>query len=109
MENTEKLARLKTFLGAEASKYTDATLNVYLDFAGQQIISQRYCMTGIPKNATVPAEYEMTQIHCALLGVNSIGVEGEHTHKENGITRTMTYSDMTEYIKNNVVPMAGVM
>ena len=88
----------------------DALITTYLDMAAQEILGWRYSNAN-PENVpeTVPAEYEMTQVQAVINGYTQSGVEGQVLSIENGIHRHFNYSDMVEYIRSHVIPVAGVL
>jgi hypothetical protein len=64
---------------------------------------------GVPDDVTdVPVKYETTQIYAVVAGFTHAGAEGEQTHIENGVHRHYIYSDMLDYIHNNVLPFVRV-
>ncbi len=109
MTNSEKLAMVKTLLEI-ADNDTDNTLSVYLDLCKTEILSYLYLqLNGIPPSVTdVPSEYEVTQVMAVVAGFNIIGAEGQTVSIENGIHRHFKYSDMVEYVRNHVIPYAGL-
>lgn len=106
MTDQEKLTMLKTFLDLNDSS-EDAKLEVYLSASAKEIITWHY---GNDTTVTaVPKEYEITQIQAVVAGYNLIGAENEKSHNENGINRAFRYSDMLQYIRNEVTPYAKVL
>lgn len=106
MTDQEKLTMLKTFLNLNDTS-EDAKLEVYLSASAKEIIAWHY--GNETTKTAVPKEYEMTQIQSVVAGFNLIGAENEKTHNENGINRTFRYSDMLQYIRNEVTPYAKVL
>lgn len=106
MTTEEKLAMIKTIMGADAPD--DATINVYLTFAKTEILQWRYSYSPDDMPEDVPAEYEITQVQAVVNGFTQRGMEGETTSIENGIHRHFNYSDMVRYIRANVIPFAKV-
>lgn len=106
MTQFEKMSMLKVLLGMDESDMTeDRRLEVYLNAAGQEILSWRYSFaTEMPTE--VPAEYEVIQIHAVIAGYSISGAENETAHSENGINRTFKYEDMVAYIHNHVRAIA---
>ena len=88
----------------------DALITTYLDMAQQEMLSWRYSHAN-PENVpeTVPTEYEITQVQAVINGYTQAGVEGQVLSIENGIHRHFNYSDMVEYVRAHVIPIAGVM
>ena len=109
MTDADKLAKLKKILGITGTSEDDL-LNAYLDMSKQEILNWMYSLCGgVPTTVTaVPSKYEITQIYAVVAGYNLMGAENQKAHNENGINRTFHYSDMVEYIRNNVVAYIGL-
>ena len=109
MTSTDKLAMVKAILRIDDTS-EDALITTYLDMAQQEMLSWRYSNAN-PDNVpeTVPTEYEMTQVQAVINGYTQAGVEGQVLSIENGIHRHFNYSDMVEYVRAHVIPIAGVM
>jgi hypothetical protein len=56
----------------------------------------------------VPSKYENVQIYAVVVGWTHAGAEGQGLSIENGVHRDFRYSDMLDYIHNNVLPYARV-
>ena len=64
---------------------------------------------GVPDDVTeVPSKYENIQIYSVVVGWTHAGAEGQGLSIENGVHRDFRYSDMLDYIHNNVLPFARV-
>ena len=64
---------------------------------------------GVPDDvAEVPSKYEQIQIYAVVVGWTHAGAEGQGLSIENGVHRDFRYSDMLDYIHNNVLPIARV-
>ena len=111
MTDEQKLRSIKVLL-EDGSGYmpTDETLNEYITLAQGEILSWMYHLVGgIPDNVTdVPAKYEGIQIYAVVVGWTHAGGEGELVHIENGVHRHFSYTDMLDYIHNNVLPYVRV-
>jgi hypothetical protein len=106
MTNTEKLSQIKILLDiSDASE--DAKLTVYLDLARAEILSWLYSGKTPEAVTEVPAQYETTQVFAVVAGYSLSGAENQTAHTENSITRQFKYSDMVQYIRNNVMPYLG--
>lgn len=105
----EKAAMVKAILRIDDDS-EDALISTYLNFASREILGWRYSNAN-PENvpAEVPDEYEMAQIQSVINGYTQSGVEGQILSIENGIHRHFEYTDMVRYIRNNVIPIAGVL
>ena len=111
MTSGEKLAMVKAILRIDDTDTSeDALITTYLDMAQQEMLVWRYSHAN-PYNVpeTVPAEYEITQVQAVINGYTQAGVEGQVLSIENGIHRHFNYSDMVEYVRAHVIPIAGVM
>jgi len=109
MNTEEKLMMVKAILRIDDTS-EDALITTYLTLAKREILGWRYSNAN-PDNVPedVPAEYEMTQVMSVVAGYTQSGVESQVLSIENGIHRHFKYADMVEYIRNNVIPIAGVL
>lgn len=111
MTNIQKLISLQTIL-EDGSGYmpSDETLNAYLSIAESEILAWMYHLVGgVPENVTsVPSKYESIQIYAVIAGWTHAGAEGQSVSIENGVHRHFDYSDMLDYIHNNVLPIVRV-
>ncbi len=108
MNDTQKLAYLKTMLGISDTSQ-DTLLTNYLGMAAFEIIQFKYSLIGVPDGMTDPDDEDaMTQVHAVVAGFNIRGAENQTSHNENQIYRTFHFTDMVEYIRNHVIPYAGV-
>ena len=110
MTNAEKLAHTKSLLDDGGTLPSDAQLNTYIDLAEQEILNWIYSLVGgVPETVSeVPAKYEVTQIYAVVAGYTHAGAEGQKQHSENGTGRTFIYSDMLDYIHQNVLALVRV-
>ena len=111
MTDAQKLITVQTLI-EDGSGYmpSDETLNTYIQVAGNEILAWMYHLVGgVPENVTeVPSRYEGIQIYAVVVGWTHAGAEGEAAHIENGVHRDFKYSDMLDYIHNNVLPYVRV-
>lgn len=111
MTDAQKLTTVKTLI-EDGSGYmpTDSTLNTYIEIAGNEILEWMYHLVGgIPENVTaVPSKYEGIQIYAVVVGWTHAGAEGQGLSIENGVHRDFKFSDMLDYIHNNVLPFVRV-
>ena len=110
MTDAEKLATVKVLLEDGGDMPSDEKLNTYLSIAKSEILAWQYHLIGgVPDDVTdIPAKYENTQIYAVVAGYTHAGSEGESRHVENSVTRDFKYSDMLDYIHNNVLPFVRV-
>lgn len=111
MTSAQKLLTIKTLL-EDGSGYmpSDDTLNVYIDLSQSEILAWMYHLVGgVPGDVTeVPSKYETIQIYSVVAGWTHAGTEGQTVSIENGVHRHFSYTDMLDYIHNNVLPYARV-
>lgn len=111
MTDAEKLVILQTLLD-DGSGYlpSDETLTTYLTLAKGEILAWMYHLVGgVPEDVTdVPSKYEQVQIYAVVAGWTHAGAEGQTVSIENGVHRHFSYTDMLDYIHNNVLPIVRV-
>ena len=111
MTDAQKLITVQTLI-EDGSGYmpSDETLNTYISVAGNEILAWMYHLVGgIPDGVTeVPSKYEGIQIYAVVVGWTHAGAEGQGLSIENGVHRDFKYSDMLDYIHNNVLPYVRV-
>ena len=111
MTDAEKLVILQTLLD-DGSGYlpSDETLTTYLTLAKGEILAWMYHLVGgVPEDVTdVPSKYEQVQIYAVVAGWTHAGAEGQTVSIENGVHRHFSYTDMLDYIHNNVLPYVRV-
>lgn len=110
MTDVQKLRTLQTLLEDGGDVPGDDKLNTYLEVAAGEILAWQYHLIGgVPDSVTsVPSKYEGIQIYAVVAGYTQAGAEGEQTHIENSVHRHFRYSDMLDYIHNNVLPYVRV-
>ena len=110
MTNEQKLITLQTLLEDGGDVPSEDKLNTYLSVSANEILEWMYHLVGgIPSDVTeVPSKYEGIQIYSVVAGYTQAGAEGEQTHIENSVHRNFLYSDMLDYIHNNVLPYVRV-
>lgn len=107
MTLTDKLATLKTLLGADTAQ--EDVLIAYLQSAQAEIFSWKYGYIATADRPTeLPADDEQVQIWAVIAGFSQRGAENQTSHSENGISRSFAYSDMLRYIRANLAPYVGV-
>lgn len=111
MTDAQKLITVKTLL-EDGSGYmpSDETLNTYIAIAQDEILSWMYHLVGgVPADVTaVPSKYEGIQVYAVVVGWTHAGAEGQIVSIENGVHRHFSYTDMLDYIHNNVLPFVRV-
>lgn len=111
MTDAQKLDIIKTLID-DGTGYmpSDNLLNNYIAVAGNEILSWMYHLVGgIPADVTdVPSKYEGIQIYAVIVGFTQSGAEGQDSSIENGVHRNFKYTDMLDYIHNNVLPIVRV-
>ena len=106
MTTEEKLAMVKTIMGPDAPD--DDTIKSYLTLAKTEILQWRYSLCPDEMPFDVPPAYEMTQVYAVVNGFTQRGLEGQSVSIENGIHRHFDFTDMTRYIRQNVIAYAKV-
>ncbi len=94
----EKVNRIQLLLNKTDE---EELIGAYLDMAESEILS----WSGAESISPV---YDTVQIMAVLAGYNMIGAENQTSHTENNISRAFKYSDMLDYIRNNVFAKAVV-
>lgn len=106
MTTEEKLAMVKTIMGPDAPD--DETIQSYLTLAKTEILQWRFSYNPDDMPEDVPSAYEMTQVYAVVNGFTQRGLEGQSVSIENGIHRHFDFTDMTRYIRQNVIAYAKV-
>lgn len=101
MEDTEKLAKLKTAIAPDTA--VDEVLEDTLKAAETLILNRMYPF-GYVDGTQVPPRYEWLQIQLAVELFNRRGAEGQSSHNENGTTRT--WAESSRLLKR-IVPHCG--
>lgn len=111
MTDEQKLITVQTLID-DGTGYmpSDDLLNTYLTMAKNEILAWMYHLVGgVPEDVTeVPSKYEGIQIYAVVVGFTQSGAEGQGMSIENGVHRDFRYSDMLDYIHNNVLPYVRV-
>lgn len=110
MTHFEKLNTVKVLLEDGGALPSDEKITTYLGLAKSEILEWIYHLVGgVPGDVTgVPTRYEPTQVYAVVAGFTQAGAEGTRDHSENGIKSAFRYSDMLDYIHNNVLPIVRV-
>lgn len=104
MTQDEKVANLKSMLGADAP--SDEELITLLLITKGAILNRRYPL-GEWLEEEVPTKYEHIQLMACVHLFNKKGAEGQTSHSENGITRNYETGDIPSSLLNQIIPMAG--
>ena len=111
MTDAQKLITVQTLID-DGTGYmpSDTLLSTYIAVAGNEILSWMYHLVGgVPSDVTdVPSKYEGIQIYAVVVGFTQSGAEGQGMSIENGVHRDFKYTDMLDYIHNNVLPYVRV-
>lgn len=105
MEETGKLAMLKSLLGEDAPA-DDGLLSAYLTLAGDKL---RAVALPYAPEAPLPEQYSVLQVEAALFLFNKRGAEGQISHSENGISRSYESADLPGSLLRQITPKVGVM
>ncbi len=79
----------------ESQEVSNETVQFYLDIAKDIICERRF-------TTDVELEYKNIQVLMAIELFNKIGVEGQTSHSENGISRTYDTSDISRSLLSKV-------
>ena len=104
MTDNEKVTAVTTLIAPDTAS-TDLLLLLVKQAEGI-VLNRRYPF-GIPSGATVPVQYEYTQIRIAVELFSKLGAEGQVAHKENGIDRTFESADVSPSLLAKIVPLCG--
>lgn len=104
MTPEEKLMRLEVLISPDTAE--NDLLMILLEQAEGIVLNRRYPF-GVPKGATVPAEYEQIQLQIAVELFSKRGAEGQVAHSENGINRTYEAADVSPSLLRRIVPVCG--
>ena len=104
MSDTEKVARVKSLVGNDASATTEVC-TVLLDQAADAILEVMYPLVDDAIASTVPAKYSSLQCELAARYFARMGANGEVTHDENGIKRSWHSPDDADLLRK-VTPKA---
>lgn len=111
MTDAQKLITVQTLI-EDGSGYmpSEETLNTYITIAGNEILEWMFHLVGgVPDDVTaVPSKYEGIQVYAVVVGWTHAGAEGQEASIENGVHRNFKYSEMLDYIHNNVLPYVRV-
>jgi len=111
MTDAQKLITVQTLI-QDGSGYmpSDDLINTYITIAGNEILAWMYHLVGgVPEDVIeVPSKYEGIQIYAVVVGFTQSGAEGQGQSIENGVHRNFKYTDMLDYIHNNVLPIVRV-
>lgn len=111
MTDAQKLITVQTLID-DGTGYmpSDNLLSTYIAVAGNEILSWMYHLVGgVPEDVVeVPSKYEGIQIYAVVVGFTQSGAEGQGMSIENGVHRDFKYTDMLDYIHNNVLPIVRV-
>lgn len=94
----EELDALKKLLKIDNDS-EDEILTLFLENAGNIICEIRNTVTVEPK-------YKLTQIKIAIELYNKMGVEGQTSHSENGISRGYENAGISKSLLDEITPFA---
>ena len=104
MTDDEKVVAVQTLIAPDTA--TQDLLLLLIKQAEGIVLNRRYPF-GIPDGATVPVQYEYTQIRIAVELFTKLGAEGQVAHKENGIERTFESADVSPSLLKGITPLCG--
>lgn len=98
-----QLERLKIRIPENNS---DTELEELLESAKAVILSRRFPFGEQPDE--IEPRYKDLQIRIAVEMFNKIGIEGQTSHSENGVSRSYSSSSVSEELLREITPKAGV-
>ena len=98
-----QLERLKIRIPENNS---DTELEELLESAKAVILSRRFPFGEQPEE--IEPRYKDLQIRIAVEMFNKIGIEGQTSHSENGVSRSYSSSSVSEELLREITPKAGV-
>ena len=106
MIQDEMIARINTLMDAN---YSDEMLSAYIAQAQEECVKWEYQLVDEPEPENLDlTRYDTIVIFAVIFGLSVQGAEGETQHSENGILRGFKYSDMCDYIHNNLTPYSRI-
>lgn len=98
-----QLERLKKRIPEEVN---DDVLEDFLESAKAVILSRRFPFGEQPTE--IESKYKDLQIRIAVEMYNKIGVEGQTSHSENGVSRSYSSANVSEELLREITPKVGV-
>ena len=98
-----QLERLKIRIPENQS---DTELEELLESAKAVILSRRFPFGEQPDE--IEPRYKDLQIRIAVEMFNKIGIEGQTSHSENGVSRSYSSASVSEELLREITPKAGV-
>lgn len=99
-----QLERLKKRIPEEVN---DDVLEDFLESAKAVILSRRFPFGEQPTE--IESKYKDLQIRIAVEMYNKIGVEGQTSHSENGVSRSYSSANVSEELLREITPKVGVL
>ena len=84
----------------------ETELEELLESAKAVILSRRFPFGEPPEE--IESRYKDLQIRIALEMYNKVGVEGQTSHSENGVSRSYASASVSEDLLREITPKAGV-
>ena len=84
----------------------ETELEELLESAKAVILSRRFPFGEPPEE--IESRYKDLQIRIAVEMYNKIGVEGQTSHSENGVSRSYASASVSEDLLREITPKAGV-
>lgn len=104
MTEDEKLVKLKTMIKPDVVE--EEVLRSLLSRSENIVLNKRYPF-GPPETATVPKKYEYVQLEIALELYAKIGIEGQTSHSESGISRHYETGSVSRSLLSRIMPVVG--
>ena len=104
MTNDEKITSLAELISPDTAD--EKLLSRYILLSEGIVLNRRYPF-GVPDGATVPTQYEHTQLQIAVELFSKMGAEGQTAHSENGISRTYESAGVSASLLKRIIPICG--
>ena len=104
MTNEEKISSLEALISPDTA---DQKILSQMILLAEGIVLNRRYPFGVPDGATVPTQYEHTQLQIAVELFSKMGAEGQTAHSENGISRTYESAGVSASLLKRIVPICG--
>ena len=104
MTEDEKLVELKKMIKPDVVE--EELLRSLLRRSKSIVLNKRYPF-GPPANTEVPTRYEDVQLEIAVELYSKIGIEGQTSHSESGISRHYETGSVSSSLLSRIMPVVG--
>lgn len=103
LEMTERTKKL-----VNNDRYTDETINVYLELAKDAVVNRMYPYDETARFEDIPVRLHNRTCEIACYLLNKQGAEGESSHSENGVSRTYASAGIPPQYFVGITPYVGM-